>query len=323
MTNDNNNDEGMGVAGGLMIGILLTLVVGLGTCYLMFNPIHFGSSGSYEPEYSQTEISSLQQLYDKANQSAPDPEASWLMSLAIMDSEAHKLLKKDMTDEQAQIDSEKYYQQALHAQYPAAVVKQSYDLINTGLDWTQVPDDPDYPDEQPYDYFSQAQIKDAKSVEQGVSQINKVLKTHCETLYTEDNDLQYVLGAYPTIIPLYFNDLSQISVQPYPSLYDPMDIASLRQTIHCQYPDEAKRKLVHLLVDEEVYTNEWHTPSRQLVYLSVLAELVDKPDIVYLINRRVPENDQDDFSKQRSALLSAYTTAFGDQIPVDAIETDE
>lgn len=323
MTNDNNNDKGMGVAGGLIIGILLTLVVGLGTCYLMFNPIHFGSNDSYEPEYSQTEISSLQQLNDKANQAAPDPEASWLMSLVIVDSEARKLLKKDMTDEQAQIDAEKYYQQALNAQFPAAVVKQSYELINKGLDWTQAPADPDSPDERPYAYISQAQIKDAKSVEQGVSQINKVLKIQCETLYNEDNDLQYVLGAYPTLIPLYFNDLSQLSVQPYPSLYDAMDIASLRQAIHCQYPDEAKRKLVQLLVDDEVYTNEWHTPARQLVYLSVLAELLDKPDIVYLINRRAPVEAQDDFSKQRSALLSAYTTAFGDQIPVDAIETDE
>ena len=323
MTDHNNDNKGAGLAGGIFLGILLTLVVGAGACYLMFNPISSGSNDSYEPEYSQTEISSLQQLYDKATKPTPDPEASWLMSLVIVDSSARKLLRKDMTDEQAQIDAEKYYQQSLQAQYPAAVVKQSYELINKGLDWTQVPDDPDYPNDRPYDYFSRAQIKDAKSVEQGVSQIIKVLKTQCETLYNEDNDLQYVLGAYPTIIPLYFNDLSQISVQPYPSLYDPMDIASLRQTIHCQYPDKAKRKLVQLLVDEEVYTNEWHTPSRQRVYLSVLAELLDKPDIVYLINRRVPAEAQNDFIKERSALLTAYKTAFGDQIPVDAVEGNQ
>ena len=102
-----------------------------------------------------------------------------------------------------------------------------------------------------------------------------------------------------------------------------MDIASLRQAIHCRYPDEAKRKLVELLVDDEVYTNEWHTPSRQLVYLSVLAELLDKPDIVYLINRRVPAEAQNDFIKERSALLTAYKTAFGDQIPVDAVEGNQ
>ena len=317
MTDHNNDNKGAGLAGGIFLGILLTLVVGAGACYLMFNPISSGSNDSYEPEYSQTEISSLQQLYDKATKPTPDPEASWLLSLAILEPEARRMLELDMTDEQAKAAAATYYNQALKAGFPTALVAEAYQSVNSGLGLEIDPDNEDL------EQYQITEIKSAQQVETGLKQIVAVLKKNCEVYAIDNSHLEYVLDAYTHTIPLDFDSLSQEAIRPYPILADLMDIAKLREAIYCQCDDAPERQLLELLLDKQVYTSDWHTPLRQLIYSSVLAELLDKPDIVYLINRRVPAEAQNDFIKERSALLTAYKTAFGDQIPVDAVEGNQ
>lgn len=316
MTNHNNEGKGAGLAGGIFLGILLTLVVGAGACYLMFNPIRLGANNSDESEYYQQEIEQVQQIYQKANQSTPDPKASWLLSLAILEPKARQMLELDMTDEQAQTAAQTYSAQALKAGLPSAVVANAYETINLGLGLE--------PSEEGPQYYPTADIKEAQQVQAGIEQIVGVLKSNCEVIYRDQDRLDYVLYDVPTYtIPLYFNSLSQEAIRSHPSLADLIDIANLRAGLYCQYDDYPAERVLEFLLDKDVDTAQWHTPARQLVYLSVLAELLDKPDMVYLINRRVPADDQDDFSKERSALLTTYKTTFGEQIPVDAVDSNE
>lgn len=315
MTDNENNSEGTGVAGGIFIGILLTVVVGFGSCLFILNPIDSGSN-DYETRLIKEQTNQLQQLYKDANQSKPDPKASWLLSLAILHPEAREMLKLEMSEAQAQIASDNYYQQALNSDLPAALVKNAYSLINTGITTNNADNMTTDSDEVA------VQLKEPESVERGVQQIVDVLKSHCTTYYSLDNednsdDLEYVLNSYKTTIPLDFNDFPPSVIKHYPKLQNLMDITELRQQIYCEDRWDVERQLIEFLMDDDTFT-----PTRRLVYLSVLAELLDKPDIVYLINRRAPAEDQDKLMKERNSLLTAYKTTFGNQIPMDAVNLD-
>lgn len=315
MTDHKKDSEGMGAAGGILIGVLLTVMVGFGSCLLMLSPIG-SSSSNYKSQLAEEQTNQLQQLYKDANQSKPDPKASWLLSLAILHPEAREMLKLEISEAQAQIASDNYYQQALKAGLPAALVKNAYSLINSGITINNA-------DNVTTDSNDAAvQLKDPESVERGVQQIVDVLKSHCTTYYSLDNednsdDLEYVLNSYKTTIPLDFNNFSPSVIKPYAKLQNLMDIAELRQQIYCEDRWDVEHQLIKFLMDDDTFT-----PTHRLVYLSVLAELLDKPDIVYLINRRAPADAQDDFIKERNSLLTAYKTTFGNQIPMDAVSLD-
>ena len=312
MTDHKKDSEGMGAVGGIFIGILLTVVAGFGSCLLMLNPIG-SSSSSYESQLVKEQTNQLQQIYKEATKPNPDPKASWLLSLTILHPEAREMLKLDMSEAQAQIASDNYYQQALKSGLPAALIKNAYSLINTGIILNNTDNMTTDSDDV------ELQLKEPESVERGVQQIVDVLKSHCTTYYSLDNeettdDLESILNSYKTTVPLDFHDFSPSVIKHYPKLHNLMDIAELRQQIYCEDRWDVERQLIEFLMN-----NDDRTPARQLVYLSVLAELLDMPDIVYLINRRAPETAQDDFIKERNSLLTAYQTTFANQIPLDAV----
>lgn len=312
--------------GGIVLGVLLAFLGGGAICVGILAYDDYGSGISiadHEAHEKNKAAAIFLKIKQKAELQLADPEDIWLYSHIIKDKEVRASLGLKLSQQQADNQSKQLYEQALKANSPSAKLAFAFTDIQTSVS----------PQEELY-RFDDKKIANADKVAIGLDGIIGVLKTHCYTRYSLSSTFPYYDtrynpdDAYDTLfseeIPSGLVDLSKDSVMPYPFLYNRLDAIALRKRLECEDPYYSKRDLAHYLAgdDDDVYTTSWHTPLRQQVFLSVLAEKMHLQGVVVAMPYTVQPDDKQDFEAQRQSLLTDYNQYFADTKPVDGY-TDE
>lgn len=254
------------------------------------------------------------QTKQQALQDEPNPEALWQYSVLLDKLSIEKypeVFDSDISSTQAKRQAQMFYEKALQANSAAARVQSADTLIKSAI--------------------KNGEIIDITAFEHGLDILISVLKHQCRTEFINsdrypyyDNDNRQFKWNYGLITQHKHSLLSHYQINSsemprYPSLHNRLDSIDIRNKIHCLNKQNSIYTIIRFLAGNQ-YTDDkvrWHTPLRHLICLSVLAELLDKPNAVYLIAQQVVSTDKTLFDERRQTLLLAYQQAFGEAIPND------
>lgn len=254
------------------------------------------------------------QTRQQALQDEPNPEALWRYSVLLDKLSIEKypeVFDSDISSTQAKRQAQMFYEKALQANSAAARVQSADTLIKSAI--------------------NNGEIVHITAIEHGLDILISVLKHQCRTEFVNsyqypyyDNDNRQFKWDYGLItqhkysLPSYYK-INSSEMTRYPSLHNRLDNIDIRNKIHCLNKQDSIGTMIRFLAGDQ-YTDDkvrWHTPLRHLVCLSVLAELLEKPNAVYLLAQQAATIDKQMFEQQRHTLLLAYQQAFTDAIPID------
>lgn len=247
------------------------------------------------------------QVEQEALAHSPNPEALWQYSMLLgqlNQTQINTHWKPPISKEAIAAIAKKYFQQALRHQSLSATVAFAYQQISKSIE--------------------NSKIIDISTVETSLDQLINALAVQCHIKYPVINHQQIgyqksrhwdlrdiVKSGRASFIDKY--GLTETLIH-YPSLHNRCDVMQLRQDVVCQPKKKSIYMLLRYLIDSPVppFQYKWHSPLRHLVYLSVLAELLGKSDMMDLLNKQGLEQDKAAFNQQRQSLKATYYHAFGD-----------
>ncbi len=309
--------------GGVFLGVLLTFMVGTGVCVMMLT--NSPSSSNYREERLEEDQQTLEQIQNKATSNSATAYDKWNYSVILRDSEVRKMLAMDLSDEQASKQADEILQQAVNEGDPSAITDMGYRKILQALG-SQVPNGNGdrYAKDSAYIDYTTLQVVDSNALDEGLSMLIQVQKTHCAT-YAE------IIPSYPydyaersdnKIVGEFLGYLERKLVINYPPIMDKLDMIRLRNKQYCYYEGAGKDDIGEFLTDrvDELYLPYDELPVRQTVYLSVMAELFGLPELLPAFEHHVSDEDKASYQQQRQALITAYRQAYGDSVPVGRVE---
>lgn len=119
------------------------------------------------------------------------------------------------------------------------------------------------------------------------------------------------------------DELSRRAVTDYPDIEDQLDLISLRNKVHCKSDYHNLSTLGGYLVGQtidDIRTHDYATlvmPTdmdnyHEQLFLSVYAQLMDKPEFASVFASRVADEDKARFAQDKEELLSKYHQVFRD-----------
>lgn len=304
----------------ILANILQTLIITV--LFIIAIYLFFVLNGySYEKKHKQKRANNdsayrsyfLQTKKDALSDN-PNPEALWRYSVLLDQLSVEKypdFFEENISNTEAKLQSQAFFEKALQTNSAAATVQTADTLIKSGI--------------------KNYEIVDITPIEQGLDILITVLKFHCRTEFVNsyrypyyDNNNHQFKWNYGLVSQHRHSLLSHYKIEPrnvpnYPSLHNRLDVIDIRNKIHCINKQDSIYVIIRFLAGNQ-YTDDkvnWHTPLRHLIYLSVLAELLDKPNAVYLIEKQVVSEDKLAFEQLRQSLLLIYHHSFAKTVPDD------
>ncbi len=260
-----------------------------------------------QQERQDTDYEFFVQIEQQALAHSPNPEALWQYSVLLgqlNQAQINTHWKPPIATEEIAAIAKTYFNQALRHQSLSAQVDFAYQQIQLSI--------------------QDSKITDVSAIETSLEQLINALGVQCQIKYPVINHQQigYQESRHWDVRDIVKSGRASFidkcglteTLIHYPSLHNRCDVMQLRQDVVCQPQKKSIYMLLRYLIDSPVppFQYKWHSPLRHLVYLSVLAELLGKSDMMDLLNKQGLEQDKAAFSQQRQSLKAAYYQAFGD-----------
>lgn len=252
-------------------------------------------------------------------------------SLILRESRARDLLDLLLNQSQADTLADELQAKAVAEGDLSALTKTGYDNI------VQAIGKPVYSTEKIGRYYRpyyDVSVKDYQTLSMGLEKLATALKSRCLVDY------------YPRLeYPFYYdhlesgeitmnrnrpigenlNEFSRSEVADYPDIEDQLDIIYLRNYVYCYQRDLVLNEISTFLTEQtqSVTARDYSIPDvkdrdpmRHRVVLSVLAELLDKKELVSVFSYPLNDMERSEFSDQRDRLLNKYRSMYADSVPV-------
>lgn len=251
------------------------------------------------------------QIEREALKDTPQPEALWQYSILLRQLNQSQIKihwSKETSTEKINALADQYFDKALQKQSLSAIYQNANQQICSSI--------------------SESKIINVHTIEDSLDQLIETLKVQCQIEYPVINnqstynhksphwDLRDIVKGGSSSFTN-SHGLSE-TILDYPSLHNRCDILQLRQNVACEKQEKAVYMLLTCLINSPILPSQynWHSPLRHSVYLSVLAELLKRFDIVDLLDKQGLEQDEILFSQQRQTLINEYQQAFGDSVSI-------
>lgn len=293
-----------GIVKGILLGIGITLMVGLGTCAFILNPPNFGAS-SVDKEHQQRQANGLKTLAQKATAPNADGKSLWTYAQVLQNTELRQQLHLPQTAEQSEQLALQYLTKSAEMGQKEAILDLGNQLLEQSLsksaDGSLI-----YPN---------AKLIDAKKLDTALNWYIKAYQQGCEFMRLDKNDSQSLLNNLADYdnLPIGWSLDSSIvtlldnpAMPNQPELNNKISVLSLKANKFCISDRQSlQRELIeHLITTDELSLNE-----RQQDY--VVAKLIDEADINYLQHKKIPPVNIATFDKQTQALYDSYIKIFG------------
>lgn len=188
-----------------------------------------------------------------------------------------------------------------------------------------------------YQAYHNVSLKDPVLFTKGLQQLMQAMKSRCLVDYYPDLDYPfYYFHVYRESGEITMNrnrpigerlhKFSRLKVRGYPKIEDQLDMIYLRHYLYCYERQYVQNKIAGYLTGQTDNTayQSYSIPKpvkqssmRERVVLSILAELIDKPELIPVFSYHLTDVEKTNFKKQRSSLLSQYRDFYGNSVPED------
>lgn len=293
----------------------------------------------YGTEYDFSEVDDEETRVFKTMQAnALSDEATgrdlYYYSLIIHEPRARNLLDLPLTQSQADRLTSELQAKAVAKGDLSALTKTGYDNI------VQAIGKPVYSTQKIDGYYQpyyNVSLKDSQAMSTGLDQLATALKSRCLVDYYPSLDYPfYYHHVYRESgeitmnknrpIGERLNEFSRSEVADYPDIEDQLDMIYLRNYVYCYKRDHVLNKLSGYLTgqtDSTAYRDysipkvKNQSPIRQRVVLSILAELIDKKELVPVFASALNGMEKSEFNEKRERLINKYRTIYADSVPTD------
>lgn len=293
----------------------------------------------YDTEYDFSEVDDEETRIFKTMQvNALSKEATgrelYYYSLIIREPRARELLDLSLTQSQADKLADELQAKAVAEGDLSALTKTGYDHI------VQAIGKPVFSTEKIGRYYRpyyDVSVKDYQVLSTGLNKLASALKSQCLVDYYPSLDYPfYYHHVYRESgeitmnrnrpIGENLNEFSRNEVAEYPDIEDQLDIIYLRNYMYCYQREYVLNELSSYLTDQTdgVAARDYSIPDvkdrdpmRHRVVLSVLAELLDKKELVPVFAYPLNEVNREEFNIQRERLLNKYRSIYANSVPVD------
>lgn len=295
-----------GLWSGIFLGVLLTLMVGGGICWGILSNIG-GSQGNAVdieemPNDDGQSLDLLKQIQDKAKNDATAGKEKWMYSHVLQTEWMRNKLALKLTAHEIEQQSTEYFEQAVALKQPNALHEQAKVLVLNSLE----------PIDQNFVSFQESKIRLSAQTEQGFDLLAQSYNQQCNFINTEnagwDTWLAFIQDdpsvGYSDLDNGYQEMLSNPNLQSNQAAFFKLLAIHAYETAHCSSEGDTKKAILERIIHVENY------PYLHLVYDYVVAKQLELQDLQYLLERKIPENQQQQFEQDVKLLEEQYQHYF-------------